>query len=63
MALCIKELREKKGMTQSELARVSGISRQTIINLECGTTPSAMSSTLIKLADALDCSIDDFFTR
>ena len=24
MALCIKELREKKGMTQSELARVSG---------------------------------------
>jgi len=62
MALYLKELREKKGMSQSELARVSGVARQTVINLENGAT-TAMSSTLIKLADALDCPIDAFFAR
>ena len=32
----IREFREKRGMTQQEMARQTGVSRQTIISLENG---------------------------
>lgn len=33
---CIKEHRERLGMTQSELARAVGVRRETIVHLENG---------------------------
>ena len=57
----IKEMREQKGMTQEELAIKSGISRGTISALENGTFHNVMSSTLIKLAKALNTTVDHIF--
>mgnify|MGYP003571621527 CR=1 FL=1 len=55
----LKEMRKKAGMTQEELAKASGISRVTIIALESGKQSVAKSSTIIKLADALNCNPQD----
>lgn len=62
MELCIKSRREARGMNQTELAKAAGVSRQTIVNLENGTV-TAMSKTLIKIAESLDCTLDDLFAR
>lgn len=49
----LKELRLKQGLTQEKLAEKSGVSRITIAKLESGTQTVIKSSTIIKLADAL----------
>lgn len=49
----LKEIREKKGLTQEELAEKSGVSRTIISYLENDRSECAKTSTLIKLADAL----------
>lgn len=54
----LKELREKMGFSQEELAEKSGISRVSISNLETGTVSEAKISTLRKLASALNVSLD-----
>lgn len=61
MGYKIKEMREAKSMTQEELAEKSGISRVTISGLENGTERNTMSKTLIKIAKALDVTIDQLF--
>ena len=53
MEFRIKELREKKKLTQQELAKKSGVSRSLIILLETGTRTVTTTSTIEKLADAL----------
>lgn len=56
--LKIKELREKKGLTQLELAKKLGISDITISKYERYVqTPSIERA--MQLADALECSLDD----
>ena len=62
MKLLLKEIREKKGITQDELAEKSGISRATISNLENEVTVFN-SQTLSKLADALDTPVSKFFVQ
>ena len=57
----IKEMRKKKGYTQTELAHKSGVSRATICALENNTSKSVTTAILTKLADALDVSIDMIF--
>ncbi len=58
----IKERREVLGMTQEKLAEKSGVSRATIAALESGSAETATTtSTLIKLAEALDCKVADIF--
>lgn len=61
MAYKIKEIREKKRMSQAELAEISGVSRATIIRIE--NTPEVVinTKTLEKLASALDVSIRTLF--
>lgn len=46
------------GLNQTDLERVSGVTRQQIANLESGRSKSANSDTLIKLSDALNCTVD-----
>lgn len=57
----VKEIREKRGMSQDELSRKSGVSRATISNIECGKSNAAKVDTLIKIADALGKKIGDIF--
>lgn len=57
----IKELREKRGLSQAALSRMSGVSRPTIIRLENQDEVVINSKTLEKLADALNVSIKSLF--
>ena len=64
MGYKIKELREAMKMTQEELAEKSGVSRGTISALETGIDRTTTSKTLVKLAQALDTTVDRiFFTK
>ena len=64
MGYKIKELREAMKMTQVELAEKSGVSRGTISALENGIDRTTTSKTLVKLAQALDTTVDRiFFTK
>lgn len=58
----LRKIREDKDMTISDLARKSGITRQTIYRLESEAEETANSKTLKALADALGVQITDFFT-
>lgn len=50
-------IRAERGMTQDELAEMSGVSRSSIAKYESGRhTPSV--EIVAKLAKALDCSLD-----
>lgn len=61
MGYRVKELRESLHLTQEELAAKSGVSRITIALIESGTTKNASSKTLLKLAKALETTIDCLF--
>lgn len=61
MGYKIKEARQEKRMSQEELAIKSGVSRATISALENGTERYVMMGTLVKLANALDTTIDKIF--
>lgn len=52
--------REKRGLTQPELARLSGISQVTISALEIGRNSGGNLDTIELLADALGLSIDEY---
>ena len=57
----VKEIRLARGFSQEELSRVSGVSRQTISDLENGNVVNTTTATLTKLAEALQCSVGDIF--
>ncbi len=55
----IKEFREKLKWTQEELAKVSGVSRATIAGLESGAVTVCTTTTLVKIAKALNKKVSD----
>ena len=57
----VREVRERKGITQEELAERSGISRQTISAIENDARYSAGIGTLAAIARALETKVDDLF--
>lgn len=59
MSYNLKKIREAKGLTQSELAKKSGISRITINRIENGSQKDIMVGNLNKLAVALECKVSD----
>ena len=61
MGYRIRELREAMKMTLEELADKSGVSRGTISALENGSMRNTTSKTLLKLAQALNTSVDRIF--
>ena len=64
MGYKIKEYREKLGLTQEELSLKSGVSRGTICALESNREKTTTTKTLVKIADALNTTVDAlFFTR
>ena len=61
MQFIIKEVREKKNMSQDDLAKKSGVSRAIISNLETGKAGTTTTSTLEKLAAALGEPVSKIF--
>lgn len=57
----LREVRISKGMTQTELARKSGVSRVTIWAIESDDEYSVKTKTLEALATALGVTVDTFF--
>ena len=53
----LKELREEKNLSQQDLAYILKVSRQTISGYETGNIEPPFS-TLIRLADIYNCSLD-----
>ena len=61
MEFRIKEIREREHMTQEELAKGSGVSRQLISLLETGKLTVTKTDTLVRLSQQLGCKIQDLF--
>ena len=55
----IKELREKRGYTQQQLAEKVGIDQRNLSKIECGIT--FPSKSLVKLASCLQISLPELF--
>ena len=55
----LKEIREKRGLSQAELSRLSGVNASTIGMLEAGAREYPRLDTAQKLANALHCRLDD----
>jgi mRNA interferase RelE/StbE len=58
----LAEVRQLKGMTQEQLAAVSGVHRVTIARIETGEA-SPLAETLKRLADALGVAMDDLMEK
>ena len=61
MGYKLKEIREEKGITQEELERMSGVSRQTISAIENNDPYQTKTGTLLALARALGTTVDKLF--
>ena len=63
IVLRVKELREKRGWSQSELARQSGVPQQTISKLELRRSAAVAFDVLERLGDALDVHPKELIVR
>lgn len=59
----LREYRESVGMTQVELAEKSNVSRVTISQLEQGTERNTTTKTLLRIAKALNTTVDNIFFK
>lgn len=57
----IRELREARGLTQAQIARIAGVPRPTWANLESGAANPTLA-VLIKVADGLQVSLEELIT-
>ncbi len=55
----IKKYRSKHGVSQDKLSKLAGITLHTIAKIESGSTLDPRVVTLKRIADALECKIDD----
>ena len=62
MGYKIKEMREKKEMSQEKLSELSGVSRSIISGLESGRVTVTTTMTLLRIAKALGVAVDDIFS-
>lgn len=58
LAQNIKKLRKKHKLSQEELAKKAGITYSTLIKVESGANDNPRIKTLMKIAKALEVSID-----
>lgn len=59
----LRKLRKKKGLSQEKLARLADISLNTLTKIESGFAKKPTIQTVVKLAKALNISIDDLVRR
>ncbi len=57
----LQEKRKNKGLSQQQLAEISGIPQQTISAIESGARKNPGVETLAPLARAMGCKIDDLY--
>ena len=55
----LQHLRDTRNMTQSELAMLVGVSRQSVAKWEAEKSYPEMDKLLIKLCDLFECTLDD----
>lgn len=58
----VKEYRERAGLSQEALAREVGVSRQTVVNIERGTSEPRVLLALA-IAAVLGAAVTDLFRR
>ena len=63
LAQTIRKLRLKKGLSQEKLARLADISNATLVKIESGVAKEPTITTVVKIADALEVSIDELLGR
>lgn len=59
----IREIREKKGISQNRLAKIVGVSQSALSDIESGKTKNPRFSTIMKIAKALNVSIETIMGR
>jgi transcriptional regulator with XRE-family HTH domain len=59
LAVCMKELRAKKGMTQGDIVRATGLERSYVSNLEAGKIKHPRIYTVDKIAMAFGMKLSD----
>jgi putative transcriptional regulator len=59
--ILLREKRTEKGLSQQELARISGVSQQAISAIESGDRENTRVDKLYLLAKALGCAMDDLY--
>lgn len=59
LALRVREQRIRVGLTQAALARASGVPLGTVAKIEQGVAREPTIQTIAKLANALNCTIDE----
>lgn len=57
----IKKYRQTMGLTQAELAKISGVSRTVIAQLESGVRENVTAETMLKISKALGKSVEEIF--
>lgn len=55
----LKEFRTKKSLTQMQLSAKSGVSQSSIAEIENGKKENPQIGTVLKLAHALDCTVEE----
>jgi transcriptional regulator with XRE-family HTH domain len=63
IAACVKELRAKRGMTQADIVRATGLERSYISCLEAGRITHPRISTVYKVASAFKMRLSDFIAH
>jgi len=59
LARRIRELRNKKGLSQEKLARLADVSYNTIVKIESGESENPTIQTMAGIAKALGISLDE----
>jgi len=59
LAKKIRELRNKKGLSQEKLARLADVSYNTIVKIESGDSKNPTFGTMSGIANALGVSLDE----
>ena len=55
----LEEIRKSRGISRSELARMSGVKISTLQMIEHSDNPNPTFEVVCKIADALEVSLDD----
>jgi len=58
LAKNIKKYRNKKGISQDKLSKISGVTYNTIVKIESGATQNPRVNTLRQIARALGTDVD-----
>jgi transcriptional regulator with XRE-family HTH domain len=62
MGVRLKRLRQERGLSQAQLARLSGIPKGTLLQWEYGLRTPLLDAA-VKLADALEITLDELAGR